>query len=186
VPVMVTAAPTAPVVIDKLVILGVTVKGFPLLATPETVTTTFPVVAELGTVTPMLVPLQDVTDAVVPLNATVLVPWVVPKFVPVIVTAVPTGPKLTDNVVIVGAAWAPGARNNSESTARIVTDFQLATRISTCLQTSRLKHTDHGRYSQLDSAKKRSWVGVQNCDGFNTRGPRRGEAAPTAVVGVRL
>jgi len=104
VPVIVTAAPTAPVEIDKLVMAGVTVKLFPLLAAPETVTTTLPVVAALGTVTPMLVALQDVTDAVVPLNLTVLVPCVEPKFVPVIVTAVPTGPELTDKVVIVGAA----------------------------------------------------------------------------------
>jgi len=53
---------------------GVTVKLFPLLATLETVTTTFPVVAVLGTVTAMLVPLQVVTVAFVPLNATVLLP----------------------------------------------------------------------------------------------------------------
>ncbi|SRR6266403_2684085 len=104
VPVIVTEAPTAPDVTDKLVIAGVTVKFTPLLACPDTVTTTLPVVAALGTVTPMLVPLQDVTDAVVPLNLTVLLPWGEPKFVPVIVTAVPTGPKVTDKLVIVGAA----------------------------------------------------------------------------------
>jgi hypothetical protein len=38
------------------------------------------------------VPLQALGVAVVPLNRTVLPPWVVPKFVPVIVTLVPTGP----------------------------------------------------------------------------------------------
>jgi len=104
VPVMVTAAPTAPVVIDKLVIAGVTVKLFPLLATFETVTTTLPVVAALGTVTLMLVAPHVDTVAVVPLNLTVLLPWVEPKFVPVIVTEVPTGPEVTERLVMVGAA----------------------------------------------------------------------------------
>jgi hypothetical protein len=40
----------------------------------------------------MLVALQLVGVPAVPLNVTVLVPCVVPKFVPVIVTEVPTGP----------------------------------------------------------------------------------------------
>lgn len=129
VPVMVTAAPTAPVVIDRLVIAGVTVKLFPLLATFETVTTTLPVVAALGTVTPILVVVQDVTDAVVPLNLTVLFPCGEPKFVPVIVTEVPTGPEVTDRLVIVGAACAPGARKKKQRIARIGISFQLHTRI---------------------------------------------------------
>ena len=75
-PVIVTAAPTTPVVTDRLVILGAgtTVKFTPLLAWPDTVTTTFPVVAPLGTVTPILDAPHDVTVAVVPLNLTVLVP----------------------------------------------------------------------------------------------------------------
>jgi len=56
-----------------------------LLATPPTVTTTLPVVAPLGTGTAMLVALQLVGVAAVPLNFTVLVPWLAPKFAPVIV-----------------------------------------------------------------------------------------------------
>ena len=104
VPVMVTDAPTAPDVIDKLEMCGVTVKLFALLATPETVTITFPVVAADGTVTAMLVALQLVAVAVVPLNVTVLEPWVEPKLVPVIVTDVPTGPDVTDKLVMLGAA----------------------------------------------------------------------------------
>ena len=40
--------------------------------------------------------------ASVPLNRTVLVPCVAPKFAPVIVTAVPTGPDVGASVVIVG------------------------------------------------------------------------------------
>jgi hypothetical protein len=40
----------------------------------------------------MLVALQLVGVPAVPLNVTVLVPWVAPKFAPVIVTGVPTPP----------------------------------------------------------------------------------------------
>src|SRR5882762_1121811 len=71
----------------------VTVKFEPLLATPPTVTTTFPVVAPLGTGTTMLVALQVVGTDGTPLNVTVLVPCEEPKFVPVIVTDVPTSPR---------------------------------------------------------------------------------------------
>jgi len=79
------------------------------LGSPFTVTTTVPVVVPLGTVATMLVVLQLLTlVAALPLNVTVLVPCVAPKFVPVIVTAVPTGPPLGDikrtsgNIVYVG------------------------------------------------------------------------------------
>src|ERR1700674_4533109 len=81
----------------------VTVKLTPVLATPPTVTTTFPVVAPLGTGTTMLVELQLVVVATVPLNVTVLVPCVDPKFVPVIVTEIPTGPEFGLRLVMVGA-----------------------------------------------------------------------------------
>ena len=52
----------------------VTVKLTPLLASPPTVTTTFPLVAAFGTDVVMLVGLQFVTVAAVPLNVTVFVP----------------------------------------------------------------------------------------------------------------
>ena len=52
----------------------VTVKSRPLLATPPTVTTTLPVVTPLGTTAVMLVELQLVMRAFVPLKVTVLVP----------------------------------------------------------------------------------------------------------------
>src|SRR5882672_5983506 len=105
VPVIVTAAPTAPVVIDRLVMLGAgtTVKLDPLLFTPLANTTTFPVVAPLGTVVAMLVALQLATVAAAPLNFTVLLPCVAPKFVPVIVTAAPTAPVVTVRLVMLGA-----------------------------------------------------------------------------------
>ncbi len=51
----------------------------------------------------MLVADQLVGVAVVPLNVTVLVPCVAPKFAPVIVTEVPTGPLAGVRLVIVGA-----------------------------------------------------------------------------------
>jgi hypothetical protein len=70
----------------------VTVKFDPLLAWPPTVTTTFPVVAPTGAGTTMVVAFQLVGVAAIPLNETVLVPCVAPKFAPVIVTGVPIGP----------------------------------------------------------------------------------------------
>ena len=58
----------------KLVIFGGgTVNVTPLLACPDTVTTTGPVVAFAGAGTTMLVSLQLVGLAVTPLNVTVLV-----------------------------------------------------------------------------------------------------------------
>src|SRR5438552_3251572 len=78
----------------------VTVKLTPLLATPPTVTTTLPVAAPAGTDVTMLVALQLVVVAAVPLNATVPA---APKFVPVMVTAVPTGPEVGFRLVIAGA-----------------------------------------------------------------------------------
>jgi len=105
VPVIVTKSPTAPVVGDSPVMLrvSITVKLIPLLATPEADTTTFPVVASAGTGTAMLVALQEVGLASVPLKLTVPLPCGDPKFVPVIVTEVPTTPVFTDRLVILGA-----------------------------------------------------------------------------------
>jgi hypothetical protein len=74
----------------------------PLLATPPVVTTTFPVVAALGTGATMLVALQLVGAAAVPLNVTVLEPCAAPKFVPVMVTEVPTVPEVGDKLMICG------------------------------------------------------------------------------------
>src|SRR5207237_586477 len=62
----------------------------------------FPVVAPLGTGTTMLVALQLVGVAAIPLNVTVLVPCDAPKFAPVIVTEVPRGPKVGLRLVILG------------------------------------------------------------------------------------
>ena len=85
--------PTAPVLGVSNVMLGaaVTVKLTPLLAVP-TVTTTLPVVAPVGTVAVMLDAPQLVVVAVVPLNLTVLVPLVDPKFDPAITMEDPDRP----------------------------------------------------------------------------------------------
>ena len=105
-PVIVTDVPISPDVGFKLVMLGagtVTVKLTPLLATPPTVTTTLPVVAPAGTSTTTLVALQLVAVAAIPLNVTVLVPCVTPKFAPVIVTDVPISPDVGFKLVMLGA-----------------------------------------------------------------------------------
>jgi hypothetical protein len=69
-PVTVTEAPTAPEA-GEILMAGVTVKPNPLLLTPLACTTTLPVVAPVGTGTPMLVALQLVGVASEPLNVTV-------------------------------------------------------------------------------------------------------------------
>jgi hypothetical protein len=108
-PLIVTDTPTNPEVGLKLVTLGaatVTVKLTPLLATPPTVTTTLPVVAPAGTGTAMLVALQLVGVAPIPLKVTLLVPWVAPKFAPVIVTGVPSTPNVGFRLVMLGPTVA--------------------------------------------------------------------------------
>ena len=111
VPVIVTDVPTGPLVGARLVRLGVgvgtTVNATPLLATPPTVTTTFPVVAPAGTGTTMLVADHVVGVLIVPLKVTVLVPLVAPKLVPVIVTDAPIGPLVGDKLVMLGVGPRP-------------------------------------------------------------------------------
>jgi len=82
----------------------VIVKEMPLLVTPPTVTTTFPVDAPDGTGTTMLVADQLVGVAGVPLNVTVLEPLVDPKFAPAMVTTVPAAPVVGVTLVIDGVA----------------------------------------------------------------------------------
>jgi hypothetical protein len=81
---------------------GRTVKLTPTLDEPPTVTTTFPVVAPDGTGTPILNALQLVGVVTVPLNDTVLEPWVDPKFVPLIVTEAPIAPAVGERLVMPG------------------------------------------------------------------------------------
>jgi hypothetical protein len=104
-PAIVTGIPIGPEIGERLVIagVGITVKLTPLLATPPAVTTTFPVVAGPGTVTRMLLMLQLVAVACVPLKVTVLAHWLFPKLLPEIVTAVPAAPVVGDRLEIAGA-----------------------------------------------------------------------------------
>ncbi len=110
VPVIVTDVPTSPRGGVRLATAGaavggggaVTVKSTPLLFTPLASTTTFPVVAPVGTVAVMLVPVQLVTEAVLPLKMTALVAWVAPKFDPAMVTEVPTCPEVGLKLVTAG------------------------------------------------------------------------------------
>src|SRR4051794_18711916 len=88
---MVTEAPASPEVGDKELIAGApnTVNGNALPGAPPTATVTGPVLAVGGTGTTMLVELQLLVVALMPLNVTVLLPCVVPKFSPAMVTDVP-------------------------------------------------------------------------------------------------
>jgi hypothetical protein len=105
VPAIVTVVPAAPEVGERPEIIAGTVNVMPLLATPLAVTTTLPLVAPVGTTALIDVLLQlEIEVAAVPLNATVLLPCVVPKFVPAIVTAVPTAPEVGDRPEIDGVA----------------------------------------------------------------------------------
>ena len=105
VPVMVTEDPTAPEAGEMPLIVGAgtTVKLLPLLFTPLAYTTTFPVVAADGTVMTILVALQPETAADVPLKLTLPVPWLPPKFVPVMVTDAPGAPVVMERLEIEGA-----------------------------------------------------------------------------------
>ena len=74
-----------------------------MLASPPTVTITFPEVAPLGTFTVMLVALQLVAvPALVPLKVTVLLPWLEPNVVPLMVTEEPTAPEVGDRLAMEG------------------------------------------------------------------------------------
>jgi hypothetical protein len=82
--------------------VGNTVNETPLLATPLTFTCTFPVVAPAGTGAVIVVAVHVFGVVAVPLNVTVLVPWTVPKAVPLMVTTLPTPPEVGERVVITG------------------------------------------------------------------------------------
>lgn len=112
VPVMVTVAPTTPDVGVKLVMVGsvkagtVTVKSVAEVAAraaPATATEIGPVVAPTGTVVLMLVVVDAVTVAAVPLNVTVLLAGVALKLVPLMVTNVPTIADVGEKPVMVGS-----------------------------------------------------------------------------------
>lgn len=111
VPEIVTAAPIAPEFGDRLLMLGTefeatTVKPTRLLATPFTVTTTFPDVAPDGTLVEICESDQLLTDAVFPLNVTVAAAD--PKLLPVMMTGAPAAPEFGDRLVMVGPVGGGG------------------------------------------------------------------------------
>jgi hypothetical protein len=102
VPLIVMVVPTGPLAGVKLVIVGglTTVKLLPLVAVPPgVVTLSGPVVAPAGTVAWIAVADVTVKLAAVPLNVTDVAPV---KFVPLIVTFVPSGPLAGVKPEIVG------------------------------------------------------------------------------------
>ena len=104
-PEIITDAPAAPLegVIPEITGVGNTENCEALIpATPLTVTDIGPDVAPEGTLTVMLVEVEAVTVAGVPLNVTVLLAGVELKLVPVIVIVVPTAPLPGLKLVMVG------------------------------------------------------------------------------------
>src|SRR5262249_19037585 len=95
--------------IDVIVGAGTTVKLTPLLLVLPELTTIFPVVAPEGTKAIMLLVVQLVTVALVPLNVTTLEPWVALKLEPVMVTEAPGAPVVGDKAEIVGAPMTENA-----------------------------------------------------------------------------
>ena len=133
VPVIVTEAPTAPEVGESELMLGVgrTVKADPLLSTPLACTTTFPVVAPVGTFVTILPAAQLVIVAIVPLNLTVLVPCVEPKFDPAIVTDTPTAPEVGLRLMMLGAATTVKAFPALSTPLACTTTFPVAAPVGT-------------------------------------------------------
>ncbi len=117
VPVIVTKVPAGPLPGVKEVMVGapaiVTVKFVELVAVPPKVVTEIgPVVAPTGTVVVIVVEEFVVNAAGAFLNFT---PVTSTKFVPVMMTDVPTGPEVGENDVIVGAAAAAGPARTMRS-----------------------------------------------------------------------
>lgn len=107
VPEIITVAPTAPLTGLKPVMVGVarTIKFEGLeTVTPLTVTDINPDVAPAGTVVVMLVAVEEETAAAIPLKRTTFSVGVMLKFVPVIVTVVPSAPLLGVKLEKVGEA----------------------------------------------------------------------------------
>ena len=84
------------------ILTGTTVKLTPALATPSTVIITLPVVAPAGTGDTIEVALQPVGVAAAPLKVSLLLPWVAPKFVPVIVIGAPAALDAGETLVMTG------------------------------------------------------------------------------------
>ena len=107
-----------------------TVNILPLLSVPPTLTTTLPVVAPFGTGTEILDAPQLVGVADIPLNFTVLVPFVDPKFDPVTVTDVPDDPLDGERLAITGAVAFAGTTTGTSVEYALVAPLVLYARIA--------------------------------------------------------
>jgi hypothetical protein len=101
-PVIVTLAPTGPEAGERLVMLGITVKGFGLLSC------TIPGVPSLGTWTMIEPELHDDTAADTVPKFTVLLPWFIPKLLPDSMTFVPVEPEEIESEAILGVGSTLG------------------------------------------------------------------------------
>jgi len=114
-PLIATLVPTGPLVGAKLAIVGggITVNALLLVAVPAgVVTLSGPVVAPAGTVAWIAVAEFTVKLALTPLNATAVAPV---KFVPLIVTPVPTGPLVGAKLAMVGSGPAGSPPSQAEN-----------------------------------------------------------------------
>src|SRR5262252_8593293 len=100
---------------------GVTVNAELLAVWPFTETENGPDDAPDGTIATMLVSLQFVTTALVAPNETVLLPCVGPKFVPVIVTHVPTAPDVGAIEVMPGSKASPATERAAHTVTKPTT-----------------------------------------------------------------
>jgi hypothetical protein len=119
-PAMVTETPGPPLFGLRLLIVGAnTVNAEPLLAPPDVVTMTFPLVAPLGTLAVILVFVQTEVVAACPLNVTV--PVVVVKLFPAMVTELPGSALEGVKPLMVGAGGTvkatPGLATPPDATA---------------------------------------------------------------------
>jgi hypothetical protein len=169
--------PIAPAfgVSDEMLGAAVTVNVTPLLAEP-TVTTTFPVVAPVGTVAVMLDAPQAVVVAVVPLNLTVLLPLVDPKFDPAITTDDPTAPVLGVRDEMLGVvARALSANESRNANAKKNLSLTFVAPISISLPGLSPAKTDLACPTCL--AWLGLWVGISDSDGIDAKCPHGGQAA---------
>ena len=129
---MVTDAPTAPDVGDRVLIVGVgrTVNEGPVTETPLAVTATVPVVAPVGTTATIDEAPQLVIDvAAVPLNLSV--PFVVPKPDPLIVTEEPTAPEVGDRLPIAGVGKTVNAEPLLDTPLAVTTTLPVVAPLGT-------------------------------------------------------
>lgn len=89
-----------------------------------------PEVAPPGTAATMLVALQLVALAAVPLKVTVLPPCVAPKFAPLMVTAVPTTPEVGFRLEMLGAGLALLTFTVTAALVAVLPEASVATAVS--------------------------------------------------------